>query len=213
MDPTSLNNAMMAPALAQLRDIRGIDGVPWWPPALGWWLILAAIVLVALAIYHWRTMLRLRVPIPGITLGSWRWDAAHALRALRKRAAEPGEDSKVIAGELSELLRRIAMARLGRDACAGLTGRAWLDWLKKNDPAGFDWPARGGLLLDMPYAPPGHGPGGELQALIDAAYAWVTVSDRKEQGGSRRIVLLLRSPQRRGRESTGREGAREGAGA
>ena len=75
---------MMQPGLDQLRDIRGIEGVPWWPLAPGWWMILAALVTLAFAAYHWRTILRLRVPIPGITLGTWRWDAAAQLRALRQ---------------------------------------------------------------------------------------------------------------------------------
>jgi len=38
----------MNPLLQELRDIRGLDPLPWWPPAPGWWLVLAAaLVLVA----------------------------------------------------------------------------------------------------------------------------------------------------------------------
>jgi hypothetical protein len=171
----------MQPVLEQLRDIRGIDGVPWWPLAEGWWVLLAVILLLGFAAYRWRTILRLRVPIPGITLGTWRWDAAAALRDLRRRA-RAGQDTKATAGELSELLRRIAMARLGRDACAGLTGPGWLAWLSANDPAGFPWQARGTLLITSPYAPPGAGGERELDALIVAAYAWISAPDRKSKG-------------------------------
>ncbi len=160
-------------ALAQLRDIRGIDGVPWWPPADGWWMLLGALVLLALAVWKWRTVLRLRVPIPGVTLGSWRWDAAAALRDLRRRV-RTGLDAKTAAGELSELLRRIAMAREGRDACAGLTGDDWLAWLAERDPGRFPWHQRGRVLINAPYAPPGSGDSREIEALIDAAYVWVS---------------------------------------
>lgn len=170
----------MQPGLDQLRDIRGIDGVPWWPLAEGWWLLLGAALLLGFALYHWRTILRLRVPIPGVTLGTWRWDAAAALRDLRRRARS-GQDVKTTVGELSELLRRIAMARLGRDACAGLTGEDWLAWLAANDPAGFHWKENGNLLKTAPYAPPGTGGGPELEAMIDAAYAWITAPDRKSR--------------------------------
>jgi hypothetical protein len=168
----------MQPGLEQLRDIQGISGVPWWPLAPGWWLVLAALAAIAFAAYHWRFILRLRVPIPGITLGTWRWDAAAELRSLRRRAGE-GQNPKATAGELSELLRRIAMARWGRESCAGLNGAEWLAWLAAKDPAGFPWEVRGKLLASAPYAP--HGAVGErdLLALIDAAFAWVSAPDPK----------------------------------
>ena len=90
------------------------------------------------------------------------------------------EEPKTIAGELSELLRRIAIVRAGREQAAGLIGDSWLDWLVANDPTGFDWQSRGQLLLDLPYAPPGHYAEPErLQQLIDAALCWVAASDKK----------------------------------
>jgi hypothetical protein len=163
-----------------LRDIHDIPSIPWWPPAPGWWLL--AIALTLLVIFVWRTRARisLRIPIPGITLGTWRWEAAAALRDLRRRAGK-GQDAKETLGELSELLRRIAMARLGRAACAGLVGTAWLDWLSAQDPNGFHWHERGRILIDAPYAPAGPLRSGvgpkDLLALIDAALGWVEVRD------------------------------------
>lgn len=170
----------MEPVLDQLRDIHGFAGVSWWPPAPGWWLLLGGILLMSYAIWRWRTTLRLRVPIPGITLGSWRWDAAAALRDLRRRE-RAGLDAKTAAGELSELMRRIAMARLGRDACAGLTGAEWLEWLAANDPQGFPWQERGQILLSAPYAPPRDAGDRVLGSLIDAGYGWVSAPDKKDK--------------------------------
>lgn len=175
---------------SQLRDIRGLDPVSWWPPATGWWLVAASVLLLLLLAWRWRGSLRLRIPpIPVLRIGSWRWDAARQLRALRHRAAT--QDPKLTAGDLSELLRRVAMARLGRDACAGLAGEDWLAWLADQDPRGFDWKTKGRPLLDAPYAPPaatarlaagGGGPLGsprEWLELIDAAYQWVLVEDSR----------------------------------
>ncbi|NEV62586.1 DUF4381 domain-containing protein [Thiorhodococcus minor] len=175
MDPI-LSPLQQAP---QLRDIRDISSIPWWPPAPGWWLILGAVLLIGYAIWRWRTPLSLRVPIPGITLGTWRWDAAAALRDLRRRA-QGGQDPKATASELSELLRRIAMARLGRPACAGLTGPAWLEWLQAQDPNGFAWRERGQPLLVAPYAPPGV-TAQDLMALIEAAEGWVSAREPKRR--------------------------------
>jgi hypothetical protein len=186
MDPT-LEPLQQIP---MLRDIHDIAPISWWPPAPGWWLLALGLLILTIGAWRWRARLSLRIPIPGITLGSWRWDAAAALRDLRRRAAK-GQDAKQIVGELSELLRRIAMARLGRPACAGLTGTGWLDWLATHDPNGFPWRTRGRLLIDVPYAPEGalKGPTGtkDLLSLIDAALAWVEVRD-----GPRRRLLPWR---------------------
>jgi len=165
----------------QLRDIHGIQGVPWWPPGPGWWLLAAAVLALAFLIWCFRAKLRLAVPpVPFFTVRSWRWDAARRLRDLRKRAGT--QDTKQTAGELSELLRRIAMARLGRAACAGLTGQDWLAWLQGNDPRDFDWSRRGQALLEAPYAPPADTKRSqELLMLIDAAHDWVEVEARKKE--------------------------------
>jgi hypothetical protein len=169
----------MDPVVVQLRDIHGIHGVPWWPPGPGWWiLVISVAALIGLA-WRFRRTLRLRIPpLPVLTVGSWRWDAARQVRELRRRAAK--QDFKQTAGELSELLRRIAMARLGREDCAGLTGDEWLEWLRGHDPNGFDWTQRGRVLLRAPYAPPAMaGQVGELLVLIDAAHEWVAAEDKK----------------------------------
>lgn len=204
MEPVSIaaRGLGMQPGLGPLRDIRGIEGVPWWPLADGWWMLLGVLVLVGFAAWHWQSFLRLRVPIPFVTIGSWRWDAAAALRDLRRRA-RAGQAAKSTAGELSELLRRIAMARLGRSACAGLVGEGWLEWLAENDPKGYPWRERGRALLEAPYAPPVRvGDPGQpipLLELIDAAYAWVSTPEPRRSkapgsGGGDRWWRRLRVP-------------------
>jgi len=167
----------MEPIAYQLRDIHGLDPVPWWPPAAGWWVLLFALVLTLWLL--WRFWPGLRLPVlVGIT---WRWDAARQLMDLRRRLNR--QEVKQSAAEFSELLRRIAMARHGRDACAGLTGDSWLHWLAENDPKNFDWPAHGAVLLNLPYAPPGNDEArsSQLRTLIDAAQHWISRDDGKEK--------------------------------
>lgn len=151
----------------QMRDIEGIDPIGLWPLAPGWWLVLAALVLVVvLARAAWRRFGAYRPQ------AFWRRDAANQLRLLRRRVGR--DDGKQLAADLSELLRRIAMARCGRDICAGLHGDEWLSWLQQQDPNGFDWPAKGRLLIELPYAPPGLATdNGQLYTLLDATQAWV----------------------------------------
>ena len=153
--------------LARLRDIQGLDEMPWWPLAIGWWL-LAALVIVLL--YMLLSVLRNQRRYPA---GSWRRPAWKQLCTLQQRASRM--PAQQLADELSELLRRIAIARLGRTHAAGLSGERWLAWLQEHDPAGFAWSRRGRLLLTLPYAPPDSSldSTGQLLALVDAAFAWV----------------------------------------
>lgn len=155
----------------RLHDIHELDPVSLWPLATGWWLILAVmlmIVLLIVGIRRWRPDWQRYLPRYG-----WTREATHELTVLRGKVARG--DVKTLSAELSELLRRIAIARCGRDRCAGLHGESWLAWLADHDPGGFDWRTRGRVLLDLPYAPPGeleHQP--DLYYLIDAAMVWTT---------------------------------------
>jgi len=136
----------MDPTLIPIRDIHELDPVGWWPPAIGWWVLAA--VLLALTALAWRYRHRWLW-----WTGSWRTAARGELFALRGQMRRG--DPKLLGQALSELLRRVAMARCGRAACAGLSGSQWLAWLEANDPKGFRWQEEGRLLLILPYAPPG----------------------------------------------------------
>ena len=150
MEPTA--GRSHHPALERLRDIHGIDGVPWWPLAPGWWVLASVLILLACLAWHWRAILRLRIPIPGITLG----DLALGRRrrcAICAAASARRAGAKTPPGELSELLRRIAMARLGRPACAGLTGTDWLAWLASPRPQRLSLAERGTAAARRPLCP------------------------------------------------------------
>jgi hypothetical protein len=156
----------------RLHDIRELDPVSAWPLAPGWWLLLSAVVglvLLGIALRRWRPDWQRYLPRYG-----WSRHAARELQQLNERIGR--DDIRSLCAELSELLRRIAIARCGRQHCAGLHGEPWLDWLTDRDPDGFDWRQHGRLLLSLPYAPPGEAmETHRLQALIDAALAWTTL--------------------------------------
>ncbi len=129
----------------QLRDIHGLDPISWWPPATGIWvgLLLGVLFLLLLSL-----LVRHLILYPP---GSWRGAARAAVRQLQRRRRE--QTPKQTLSELSELLRRIAMARFGREGLARLSGREWLEWLQESDPSGFPWVEKGELLTTLPYAP------------------------------------------------------------
>lgn len=160
----------MEPGTLILRDIHGLDSIPWWPLATGWWYLAGAVVVLLLVMF-----VRYWMMATGIWLG-WRGDARRQLRLLKKRLRE--DDPRVLAGQLSELLRRIALARCKRREVAGLTGDRWLQWLNEHDGSRFDWLQRGQLLLTAPYMPSGKPVARkELATLISAASRWVDAKD------------------------------------
>jgi len=173
----------MAAVTVPIRDIHGLDAIPWWPPGPGWWLL--GVVALAAGAGVWLLLRRHRERplIPA----KWQRDARRRLRSLRKRQSRMS--TKEIAGELSELLRRVAMARFDRKTCAGLSGDEWLSWLSSHDPASFDWRRNARVLLDLPYAPPGRAAGERplFNLLIDATLAWVSASEHPPGAGAQRV--------------------------
>lgn len=156
----------------QLRDIHGLDPISWWPLATGWWLTLLALLILAWLISLLFQNMR-RYPF-----GSWQRDAWRQCRQLRSRAANLTE--RELAADLSELTRRIAIARVGREQAAGVNGTDWLNWLQIHDPNGFNWTGEGERLLTLPYAPQGTTPGekNHLIRLLDALTQWTDYRNR-----------------------------------
>jgi hypothetical protein len=152
--------------LSQLRDIQGLDPVSWWPLATGWWLLMLLTLVLIVGFILWLRNLRKYPP------GSWNRDAYRSLMRLKKQA--PSLSDSEVAGQLSGLLRRIAVIRLGRLQAAGLSGDAWLSWLHEQDPQDYDWLRKGRLLLTLPYAPPTDSSNkqSELLELLRASIAW-----------------------------------------
>lgn len=134
------------PAVLPLRDIHLPPPVSWWPLAPGWYLVLAAVILVALItafiIYRYRQC-RLR-------------RAAQAELARVRRVYRRHRDPRRLARDLSVLLRRICLSRLPREQVAGVTGEAWLALLDSQLPptrTGEFSQGPGRALVNAPYDP------------------------------------------------------------
>ena len=128
------------PAL-QLRDIHLPAEPGLWPPAPGWW-ILVALLLVLLA---WAA-----------------WVATHRYRLHRQRQrilamlGELEQDSDTTPekiARISILLRRLALMRYPRQRVAALTGRDWLGFLDASGGQGRFSQGPGQVLASGPYQP------------------------------------------------------------
>ena len=135
-----------------LRDIHLPEPVGAWPPAIGWWLVLLALV-AAVWLLVWRFRRRRLTPVRRALL---------ELAELRADASlSPNEKLR----RLSILLRRVALTLHPRHEIAGLTGTAWLAWLD----AALDRPrfsqGPGRRLVEAPYRPVAPAESEDLLAL------------------------------------------------
>jgi hypothetical protein len=122
-DPTSLEN---------LHDIVASEPVSfWWPLAPGWWVVLT----VGVAICGWII---------------WRWWRHWRANAYRRAALlELARMNDV--DQLSNLLKRVAVAIYPRRNVASLSGRGWVDFINASAPSAYFKNETGELLLSLGY--------------------------------------------------------------
>jgi hypothetical protein len=151
--------------LGQLREIEGLDHISWWPLAVGWWAVIALIVLLIVA-FIVRKVRKERYS------KNWYKDTYKQLSSLQQNLSK--DNSQETATILSEIIRRIAIYKYSRNECAGIYGKEWLIWLKSHDPKNFDWETEGQLLIDAPYAPPNASfTPDKIEKLITAIKEWI----------------------------------------
>jgi hypothetical protein len=154
-----------------LRDIHLPGAIGWWPPAPGWWIILAVIVAaVVLAILRYQSHFRERA-------------ALRALKRTLERLAEGAEPAHCLQ-QVSMIVRRFAMSISERaDAVAGLTGERWLKYLDSRWDRTEFVSGAGRALAVAPYAPPGRVRAAEVATLGGLSVEWVAAQRKKRKRG------------------------------
>jgi hypothetical protein len=125
-----------------LVDIAGLDRVSFWPLAIGWWILFAALVVSALAAVGFILLRKRRMQ-------SLQYRLLQELNDLEKKLST--ETSQQAATELSALIRRLALYRHPRSVCASLEGEDWLKWLTEHDAKKFNWSEHAKILLVAPF--------------------------------------------------------------
>ena len=150
----------MNPTLLDLKDIHEPEAIGWWPPAIGWWMLAVSIpLLIILLVWFYKRLTR-----------------KTALKTAKKMLArikqDAARDNLQKLGELSVLVRRVAISVSPRAKAAGLTGRQWLEFLDTSVKGTPFSEGIGQLLADAPYrkTPP---TALEISQLIDLCESWL----------------------------------------
>ncbi|WP_321788407.1 DUF4381 domain-containing protein [Paraburkholderia sp. J94] len=150
--------------LQALRELALPAPVPYWPQTVGWLIVLALLLAVALAIawFAWRRHRKQR----------YRRLALAELASIATRIGDGAQRAPALA-DLASLLKRTALAVLPRERVAALSGAAWLDFLQRTH--GFDAQS-GALLMLVSYGPESQRAAvasADAQRLVDAARDWI----------------------------------------
>jgi hypothetical protein len=149
----------MPPTQLPLKDLHLPDTIAWFPPAIGWWLVIVLIpVLIALLYWFYRRITRKT--------------AIKSAKILLASIKNSSIDNAQKLTELSALLRRVAISITPRTQTAALTGQAWLAFL---DSSLTDEPftkGAGQCLASAPYRPSAPSQQ-EISQLISLCEDWL----------------------------------------
>lgn len=145
--------------LDRLHDLVLPSPVAWWPPAPGWFVLIAILALVLLLVAR----------------RAWRSWHANAYRRAARSALAAARDHTAI----SEILRRTALAIAPRASIAALTGDAWATWLASQCDGPMPASVRAQLSRGI-YAPTTND--ANLAALRAYATHWIAHHRRSAPG-------------------------------
>lgn len=151
-----------------LRDIHLPDAVAWWPPAPGWWLLLALLIGAGVAVWFWKRY--------GMERRYLYKQALRELEHIENRFGRQDGERQALEN-LSVLLRRVAIARHPRAQVASLTGQRWLQFLDGVTGGAEFSRGPGRILADAPYNPALRAD--NVSDLIDLCRCWLEAEFRR----------------------------------
>ena len=159
------------PQSLPLRDIHLPDTVAWWPPAIGWWLLLALFIIISVLFIWIRARRRRRLHAPGFL-------ATQSLQTIKQRYQLDGDQQQLVR-DISVLLRRTTISLNPRIESASLTGTRWLTYLdqKMNGKPFSDGPGK--ILVTHPYQKTIDI---DTEALLALVENWCLAIDGKKPG-------------------------------
>jgi len=145
--------------LEKLRDIHLPSEVNWWPLAIGWWILLAVILVTLVLLMRYLKQRRQRQQRLKLLSD-----------ALDNLANNTQLDQQQWLAELSTLLRRMVIRLHGRQTTAGLVGEEWLVYLDQSGGTDQFTQGVGKVLASSPYQPLAEY---EREALLKLSHQWI----------------------------------------
>jgi hypothetical protein len=143
--------------LQELRDVHMPDPISWWPPAFGWWMIIVVLV-IAVSLVLWARAYRKRTRPRRVALAQ--------LEQVKQQYARHSDDQWAIT-QLSNLLRRYALAVFSRSHVAGLSGQSWLKFLDHTGSTNQFSEGPGQSLRSGPYQSHGSASAADILPLVE----------------------------------------------
>jgi len=143
--------------LQELRDVHMPDPISWWPPAFGWWMIIVVLV-IAVSLALWARAYRKRTRPRRVALAQ--------LEQVKQQYARHSDDQLAIT-QVSNLLRRYALAVFSRSHVAGLSGQAWLKFLDHTGSTNQFSEGPGQSLQSGPYQSHGSPSAADILPLVE----------------------------------------------
>lgn len=151
---------MLLDPLSQLKDVMLPPDPAFWPPAIGWWLLLiGTIAALAGMVYLVRLLY-------------WRM---HRMSLVKEVDALVDLQPQLAIAQLSVLMRRIALTRYSRSEVAGLCGYEWLEFLDTSGETDQFTRGPGEALASAPYS--GRVPD-QISPLFDVCRNWIKTVSR-----------------------------------
>jgi hypothetical protein len=146
---------MNAEWLTQLAPARAPTPPSWWPPAVGWWILLGLILALAAASILWQRFL---VGARGRRVRRAAIAELHRIRSLAETDQAPA---------IQHLMRRYAITAYGTTAVANLSGDAWLRFVQAHGGAGFGG-TNGNRFLAAAFGKPAASSDGDWFSVAEA---------------------------------------------
>ena len=144
----------------QLRDIHLPDAVSWWPPAIGWWILVSILLL---GFYLLPKLYRRLTYVSLSTISN------KALVQIKNHHSKNNNAIETIQ-RLSKLLRQINMSFNGRENIANLTGEQWIHSLNTLTEKEFFKERHKESLINAPYQ---KNIDIDINELIDVTEQWI----------------------------------------
>ena len=134
---------MTDPVDLPLRDIQLPDPISWWPPAPGWWVLMAVVIISIVSIlFLLKRHKQYRSSVSFL--------ANLEFQKIKDQFLENNNKQFLIA-ELSVLLRRVSMSISDRKHTAALTNESWLRFLDQYTENHEFSKGVGRSLINAPY--------------------------------------------------------------